>query len=315
MRKYRSAQWVVALLCLGLLLVACGGGGGATATTAATSTVRAQVPAAETGTTGPSSPESTATTAPTQVAQVPTTTPAPEPTGAMDPTEEPSPTNTVEPEPTGAPEPTTEPNQEPTAEPKATDEPEEPSGTGGPVVDVLRRATQQQLKQKSYRATQTTVNLASDEKITSSVEYLAPDRYRVIQNVPGRQKREIILVGNKGYIREGNGEWQQAPFDIGALVKAFRDPAALNQLLKGVKNGKQVGQERVNGVQTRVYTYDSTFDNPSGEDIRSKNRIWIGAKDGLPYKSESEGEFANVKSKTTSIYDYKAEIKIEAPIK
>jgi hypothetical protein len=50
--------------------------------------------------------------------------------------------------------------------------------------------------------------------------------------------------------------------------------------------------------------------------MKSHAKTWVAVADGLPRKSESEGEFSGVKTKTEmTVSDYNSDIKIEPPIK
>ncbi|MCA1616069.1 MAG: hypothetical protein LC800_18600 [Acidobacteria bacterium] len=67
-------------------------------------------------------------------------------------------------------------------------------------------------------------------------------------------------------------------------------------------------------MPTLVYQY--TLDNADGLVGKSTTKTWIALSDGLPRKSESEGEFQGVKTKTVSVIsDYNTDIKIELPTK
>jgi hypothetical protein len=58
------------------------------------------------------------------------------------------------------------------------------------------------------------------------------------------------------------------------------------------------------------------MNNVMGMKMTSHAKTWVAVADGLPRRSESEGEYSGVKTKTEmTVSDYNSDIKIEAPIK
>jgi hypothetical protein len=77
---------------------------------------------------------------------------------------------------------------------------------------------------------------------------------------------------------------------------------------------KFVGPDTLGGMPMLVYQY--TLDNAGGLTGKSVTKTWVSVADGLPRKSESDGEYAGTKTKTVStVSDYNADIKIELPAK
>jgi hypothetical protein len=53
-----------------------------------------------------------------------------------------------------------------------------------------------------------------------------------------------------------------------------------------------------------------------GMKLKSTAKTWVAVADGLPRKTETDGEFNGKKTKTfVTMSDYNADIKIEAPVK
>ena len=80
---------------------------------------------------------------------------------------------------------------------------------------------------------------------------------------------------------------------------------------------KFVGPDLIDGKPMWVYRYETTMDL-AGTKIDSAAKVWLGALDKLPYGQESESDsFVNKggKTKSTIVYEYDSDIKIEAPIK
>lgn len=181
-------------------------------------------------------------------------------------------------------------------------------------LDVLTKAMRGQLDAKSYRAHVTMESGGVTNKMV--IEYAAPDRYRMVNDgqAAGRAMRqEFVIVGGAAYLKAPGGQWVKSPIDAGALVKQFRDPKMLEELAK-TSDVKFVGPDVLDGVPTLVYQY--TQNNPLGMNLKSTAKTWLAVADGLPRKSESEGEYNGVKTKTLmTITDYNTDIKIDAPVK
>jgi hypothetical protein len=182
-------------------------------------------------------------------------------------------------------------------------------------LDVMMRATRGQLDAKSYRANMK--NTASNGSAnTLMVEYVAPDRYHMSTHsqAGGRDTSlEYIIVGKDTFMRMNGGEWRRFPVDMSKMISAFRDPKFIDEITKSA-DIKFVGADTLDGAPMLVYEY--TLDNAAGMNIKTHAKTWVAVSDGLPRKSESEGEFSGVKTTTEMIIsDYNSDIKIEPPIK
>jgi hypothetical protein len=182
-------------------------------------------------------------------------------------------------------------------------------------LDVMTRATRGQLDAKSYRANMK--NTASNGSAnTLMVEYVAPDRYHMSTHsqAGGRDTSlEYIIVGKDTFMRMNGGEWRRFPVDMSKMISAFRDPKFIDEITKSA-DIKFVGADTLDGAPMLVYEY--TLDNAAGMNIKTHAKTWVAVADGLPRKSESEGEFSGVKTTTEMIIsDYNSDIKIEPPIK
>jgi hypothetical protein len=184
-------------------------------------------------------------------------------------------------------------------------------------VDAMTRAMRAQLDAKSYRAH---VTSSTDDGTTNKmlIEYAAPDRYRMTGEGQGAGagqgfKMEYVIVGGATYIKNPNGGWVKSPVDGGEMIKAFRDPKMLDELAK-TADVKFVGADMLDGAPMLVYQY--TQNNPMGMKVKNTAKTWLSVADGLPRKTETEGEFDGKKMKTLiTMSDYNADIKIEAPLK
>lgn len=183
-------------------------------------------------------------------------------------------------------------------------------------LDAMTRAMRAQLDAKSYRA-HVTSTMPDGTNNAMVIEYVAPDRYRMTSDmqVGGKAMRqEFIIAGGGTYIKAPNGSWMKSPVDASGIVKAFRDPKMLDELAK-TADVKFVGADTIDGAPMLVYQYTQT--DPMGmKNLRSTAKTWLSVADGLPRKTETEGEYNGQKTKTlVTITDYNTDIKIESPIK
>ncbi|HKP72965.1 MAG TPA: hypothetical protein VJT82_08510 [Pyrinomonadaceae bacterium] len=183
-------------------------------------------------------------------------------------------------------------------------------------LDVMTKAMRAQFDAKSFRA-HITSSLAGGADNTMLVEYVAPDRYRMVGEgkMGGKEfKMEYVIVGGASYIKAPTGQWVKSPVDMGGMIKSFRDPKMLDELAK-TADVKYVGAETLDGTPTLVYQY--TQNDPMGmKGLKSTAKTWLSVADGLPRKTETEGDYNGQKTKTlVTISDYNADIKIDAPTK
>lgn len=182
-------------------------------------------------------------------------------------------------------------------------------------LDVMTKAMRAQLDAKSYRAHVTTSSSGGTGG-KMLIEYVAPDRFRMVSEskVNGKDyNQEFIIAGNGSYMKAPNGQWVKSPVDASEMIKAFRDPKMLDELAK-TADVKFVGLDTLDGAPMLVYQYTQT--NPMGMKMTNISKTWLSVADGLPRKTESEGDFNGQKTKTlVTMSDYNADIKIESPVK
>jgi outer membrane lipoprotein-sorting protein len=184
-------------------------------------------------------------------------------------------------------------------------------------LDVMTRAMRAQLDAKSYRAH---VTNTTGDGMTSHmlIEYAAPDRYRMSTEAQGGSagkgfKMEYVIVSGATYIKTPGSGWVKSPVDARPMINAFRDPKMLDELAK-TTDIKLVGPDTLDGAPMLVYEY--TQNNPMGMKLKNTARTWLSVADGLPRKTETEGEFNGTKTKThITMSGYNTDIKIEAPVK
>ncbi len=182
-------------------------------------------------------------------------------------------------------------------------------------LDAMLRAAHAQLDAKSYRANIDS-NGSNGTHSNLLVEYAAPDRYHLVTHAQlnGREfSQEYVIVGKDTFMRTNGGAWSRFPVDLKQMIAAFRDPKFVDDLAKQ-SDVKLVGPDTLDGQPMLVYSYSTT--NPMGMNIKSDSKTWVAVADGLPRKTESEGEMSGTKTRSTITFsDYNSDIRIEPPIK
>ena len=186
---------------------------------------------------------------------------------------------------------------------------------GDKPLDVITKAMRAQMDAKSYRA-RINQTASNNTESTMLVEYVAPDRYRVVRDAGAGgagSELEHLIVGKDSYMRAGDGPWTKLPVDMGGMISSFKDPKTIEELNKGAEV-KFIGPDTLDGAPMLVYQY--ALDNVGGLAGKTVTKTWVAVSDGLPRKSESDGEFQGIKSNTVfTISDYNTDIKIERPAK
>jgi len=153
---------------------------------------------------------------------------------------------------------------------------------------------------KSFHATMTMSGTAIPDGMTTEMDFVAPDRYRM-QMPMGTQ----VIIGDTMHMSV-QGRSMKVPMPEGTLSQ-WRDPVKLAEN-QATMNVESLGRESVDGVAARKYVVHNTQPQPS--DVT----MWIGG-DGLPlqiqHTSSAEGKTANVKIRYTRYND--PSIRIDPP--
>ncbi|MEP7044063.1 MAG: hypothetical protein ABI843_13450 [Dokdonella sp.] len=154
--------------------------------------------------------------------------------------------------------------------------------------DELHAAFTKFLAARSFRATVT--DLKKGEQV-STMEFLAPDRYR-IQSSKGPSQ---LIIGDSMYM-EMQGKLTRLPVPgVGKLVALYRNEDFLRET-EGDMSVQALPDEPVDGEAAKVYRY--TVSKP----IKADATTWISVKSGLPLQTESSGSFMGTKSTTRVRY-------------
>ena len=139
---------------------------------------------------------------------------------------------------------------------------------------------------KRYHATMTVVERPGAKPVTSEMDFVAPDRFRVTMPGTGNQ----VVIGDTMYM-QAKGRTMQVPLPAGTLAK-WRDPASLAAAADGM-SAEEAGRAMVAGQPSRKYIVRQT------KPVKAESTLWIGPKD-LPIRIET-GPGADGKSGQVSI--------------
>jgi outer membrane lipoprotein-sorting protein len=172
------------------------------------------------------------------------------------------------------------------------------------AVDTLTAMQQALAKAPAYRET---VTRAQGDQTTKIVlEHVAPDRWHVIPP----QGPELIVIGDNTYIKLGDN-WQKAPAgtNLSAMLQNVQQFSG-KDLSQDVVSVTKVGTQVLGKTPTVVYQVVSDV-----RGVGSTSKIWVGQHDNLPYRLESTSKVPQQKGEVmaTVVYDYSANINIEAP--
>jgi hypothetical protein len=167
--------------------------------------------------------------------------------------------------------------------------------------DELHDAFVKFLQSKSFRATIT--DLKKGEQV-SSMEFVAPDRYRM--TIAGGTTQ--VIVGDAMYM-DMNGQMMRVPVPgVAKLTAQYRNEAFLRQVEGGMAV-QALPDEAVDGEPAKVFAYTVT------EPVKADAKTWVSRSSGLPIQTDSSGSYMGVKSTTRVRYSSfdDPSIVIEAP--
>jgi hypothetical protein len=150
---------------------------------------------------------------------------------------------------------------------------------------------------------------AGGKPTRTELRVLWPDRYHIKSDNAGT-KTEMIILPGASYMNNG-GNWMKLPMDMSAMSRAY-SPEIMRKGLEGMSNVVDLGSEDLDGIDARVYAYDSkvTVMNITST---SKVKVWVDADTGLIVRHDSDGQAAGMHSKTVARYNYD-KVEIKAPL-
>jgi hypothetical protein len=142
-------------------------------------------------------------------------------------------------------------------------------------------------------------------EVETEIDFNAPDRFWIKNNI-SNNKSEVIIIANDSYNRINNGKWAKMPAGQAPSAKDMRG-SMTDEYFTSMKDFETAGRENLNGKETVVYKFKNSY---GGE---SASKVWVAADTGLPLRVDTEGVYGETPIKTSVIYDYDKETKIEAP--
>lgn len=156
----------------------------------------------------------------------------------------------------------------------------------------------------------------ADQTVVVSIQFVPPDRYLI--SSPDNFYRQIIILGDTVY-GLANNQWEKLPLNPDQLI----NPNALKEMETSLQEIQFEGQETLGGKTVNVFQFISQSTIGDNQ-VDQRNKLWVGASDGLPYKLEIDGQIAAMDARTNTIQGVKAltvqtivydpAIKIEAPL-
>ena len=150
------------------------------------------------------------------------------------------------------------------------------------------------------------VEATGQTPFSKHVEYAAPDRYHVKYHDEAGGDMEMIMAGERSYIKSGD-EWKKMQADE-APTPTMRYQFS-DETLKSLSDVKFEGEEMVDGKSALVYTYKrvSVVGN-----FHVTCKVWVDKDTGLPIKSFEDYAEGVVKTRTTT-FDTKSPVTIDIP--
>lgn len=141
----------------------------------------------------------------------------------------------------------------------------------------LHTAFVRNLELKSFRATMTDL---TSNRMMSTVEFQAPDRYRV--TAAGRPAS--LIIGSTMYLNN-QGKFMKIPLPK-QVVGQYRNEAAIAELEKG-STVESLGPGMVGSEAARKYRFTGNAGTPA-----STSTAWIGVRSGRVLQVETAGKAA-----------------------
>lgn len=157
----------------------------------------------------------------------------------------------------------------------------------------------------------------SDSTLTSSSfsihvwgQFTPPDSMQITSEIDGRPSNEMIVIGDNGWQKTGDGPWAVMDATTIGLVKESGGLIPnLELLAQSIVEAELVGPDTLeDGTAVLVYKISTTVPNDSGEIVTAT--IWIDAATGLPAKQE----VTTATTSTVQSVSYADDVEIVAPL-
>lgn len=176
-----------------------------------------------------------------------------------------------------------------------------PDATKAPVAlpgDAKGAVIQSAANLKSLKSYRMKMVVEQNGKSTTTVmEAIPPGKVHVTGDMV-----EMIIIGDDIYTKVGNAWNKTTNPGTGAQ---YTKPYVTQDI---VVSARKEGSETVSGVTCDKYVYTAKVGDNPPMDIT----VWVGVKDGLPYKIVTKPNATTTTTQT--LYDINADIKIEPPV-
>jgi hypothetical protein len=175
--------------------------------------------------------------------------------------------------------------------------------------DAIYRKSFELKREKSFRLKTTSETFDTNgttlkSKYVSTYEVVPPDRSYFSATYEGdstKKKSESITISGKRFVRIDGGKWE-----------IDNSKGQYGTAAEGRSSIKLIEKTTFNNQTANVYEVKGGRYNSSDGDSKFTAKYWF-SEEGLLLKEESEETFNNRIVRRISIYEYDANIKIEAP--
>lgn len=188
----------------------------------------------------------------------------------------------------------------------ADPEPTSSTATANPKADL--EAAVKRFTTLEHFIAHTATEPAADLSMT--MEYAAPDRYRIKSAPVHGTSTEMIIIGKDFWIKLGS-TWIKSSAIGAATIEPYRKMIA-GEGLRKLEDVKYVGTDTVDGKSADKYTYVNPG-TPSAEVPPFSSTVWVNKATSLPMKISASYASGQLKGVTIT-YDTDTPVKIEKPI-
>ena len=188
---------------------------------------------------------------------------------------------------------------------------EEQTELGLENIEAAQRAG---LTVDAIRATITNENLNSGESGSTLLEFVRPNSYRMVT-----EEFELIVAAGQTFLKDKSANWLVSPEEQTEKFEGFFEPftdeqfveAQLEALSTNIEELNLVGQERLNDISTRVFTY---FEQTAEDETPVHTTVWIGSEDGLLYRQVITFALNGENYQLITNFEYGDSVRIEPPL-
>jgi hypothetical protein len=160
---------------------------------------------------------------------------------------------------------------------------------------------------RAYTVANRSTDLPAGPTLSSTLIFVSPDRYHAIDH-QGARPMQTIRVGEKGWMKLGDGPWEPEVMDSMGILTRLRGPTAIDDPRYELREATVLGARDLTGVKTFAYEYVV-----AGRGETSRIQLWVSTETGLPVRFEEEFANSVVKQKVSWEIEYDASLSVELP--